>query len=603
MGGVAEMESGFRGAVAQRQQQRMAERGDTADAGRSMMEWALLVPEPKVGALNFEDFPYLVELYSDEVAELEEVVFVKSTQVGMSTQGWRWAGRRVQQFGDTSLYIFPTADHVTDFGDSRIEPSIEASDFLKAQIPGTYVRKKELKRIGLGWLFLRGSNSRAGAQSVDADSVTFDEYNELDPANVPQIERRLTGARQAGRIPRIRRMGIPTGPGEGIDTYLSDSDQRKWHVVCPKCGDEQPLDWWKNVVWTNPGVEGVQRPGHDEYRNAREIEKAWRVCRSCEASLEGVIRGGRWIATNPESKLRGYHVARLIVPRCDLIQMVRASRQTSPAQVIAFYNNDLGLAYAPTETSLDEASILAACSEGGEATQAVRLGPGIYRTAGIDVASERDLNVRVSELRADGARHALWIGTVGSFGEALDLIVRMRVTFFCIDSNPERRLARGMCKELPGRGCLVEYAGPEQRAFEYKEKENILRVNRTEAIDAMMDGIRLLRNIPLRKPPVGYVEQLMAPRRRATINKEEKVVRTYVSMGPDDYAHAEVFDLCAGEMLRMRHQAGLLMEDRPVSDEEIGFERTRLDDPFTVQRRGGDQFDGYDPGLGGEPVL
>src|ERR1700733_9329852 len=146
MGAVAEVESGFRGAVAQKQQQRMAERGETVDAGRSMMEWALLVPEPKVGALNFEDFPYLVELYGDEVAELEECIFVKSTQVGMSTQGWRWAGRRVQQFGDTSLYIFPTADHVTDFGDSRIEPSIEASEFLKAAIRSSAVRQKGLKR-------------------------------------------------------------------------------------------------------------------------------------------------------------------------------------------------------------------------------------------------------------------------------------------------------------------------------------------------------------------------------------------------------------------------------------------------------------------------
>lgn len=590
----ATMEVGFKGAVAQRQQQRAAAQGATE--GRSMMAWSLLAPEPKVGVLNFEDFPYLRELYSDDVAELEECIFIKSTQVGMSTQAWRWAMRRSQQFGDTSLYIFPTADHVTDFGDSRIEPSIEASEFLQAQIPAGFVRKKELKRIGNGWLYLRGSNSRAGAQSVDADSVTFDEYNELDPANVPQIERRLTGARQAGRIPRVRRMGIPTGPGEGIDAYFSASDQRKWHVTCAECGDEQPIEWWKNVRWRNPGVEGVQKPGADEYKTALDVEEAWRCCRSCEATLEPVIRGGRWIATNPESSLRGYHVARLIVPRCDLIQMVKASRQTSPAQVIAFFNNDLGLAYAPTETSLDEEAILAACSHGGEATQTVKYGPGIYRTAGIDVASERDLNVRVSELREDG-RYALWIGTVGSFKEALDLLVRMRVTFFCIDANPERRLARGLCAQLPGRGCLVEYGGPEEMAFRYKEQENIARVNRTEAIDAMMDGIRLLRNIPLRTPPPGYVEQLMAPRRRSQLNKREKVIRTYVSQGPDDYAHAEVFDLVAVEMLRMRHQAGLLLEDRPVSDEEIGFRRMDLDRAF------GQGATGYDGGFGEDPIL
>lgn len=596
MAALVETESDFHAMIAQERVRERAAQGHTSGRGRSMMAWSRLAPEPKVGALNFEDFPYLTELYSDEVAELEECIFEKSTQVGMSSQGWRWAMRRAQQFGDTSLYIFPTADHVTDFGDSRIEPSIEASDFLQAQIPPGYVRKKELKRIGGGWLYLRGSNSRAGAQSVDADSVTFDEYNELDQSNVPQIERRLSGARQAGRTPRIRRMGIPTGPGEGIDAYFAESDRRRWHVTCPACGDEQPLDWWKNVRWRNPGVEGVQRGGHDEFANMRDVESAWRACRSCDASLEEAIRGGRWIATNPDSSLRGYHVARLIVPRCDLKAMVLASRQTSPAQVIAFYNNDLGLAYAPTETSLDEEAILAACSEGGELQEAVRLGPGIYRTAGIDVASERDFNVRVSELHPDG-RYAVWIGTCSSWSEVYELLVRLHVTFFAIDANPERRTARGLIAKLPGRGVLVEYAGPDKPAFAYKELENIVRVNRTEAIDAMMDSIRFLRNKPLRKPPAGYVEQLMAPRRRSQLNKKEQVVRTYVSMGPDDYAHAEVFDLVAGEMLAMRQQAGELVEDRPVSDQEIGFERGELDQPFGTRGAGWGGGD-YDPGFG-----
>lgn len=597
------MNVGLRATVAQKQQQRRAEEGDTD--GRSMMEWAMLAPEPKVGVLDFDRFPYQRELYSDEVAEAEEVVFCKSTQVGMSSLGWRWAMRRAQQFGDTSLYIFPTADHVTQFGDERIEPSIEGSDFLQQQIPAGYVRKKEQKRIGLGWLVLRGSNSKAGAQSVAAQSVTFDEYSDLDNANVPQIERRLSGARQAGLTPRIRRMGIPRGPGEGIDPEWQRSDQRKWHVTCPGCGLVQELDWWKNVRWTTPRIEGVQRGGEDKgWRDKGDIEDVWRACRECGQRFEAdVIGAGEWIATQPESNRIGYHVARLIVPSCDLRAMVEASRETRPSEVIAFYNNDLGLPYATTETCLDEATILAACAEGGELLQSVRIGPGFYRTAGIDVASERDLNVRVSELVAGGGRRAIWIGTLGSWGAVKSLMEQLHVTYFCVDSNPERRPGRGLIAALPGRGCLVEYGGPREAAIRYKEQENIVRVNRTEAIDAMMDSIRLMRNIPLRQPPPGYVEQLQAPRRRAVIDKQEQVVRTYVSQGPDDYAHAEVFDMVAGEMLRMRHQAGLLLEDRPVSDQEIGFERTRLDGPFE-QRQGaqGDGLDGYDAGFGGEEL-
>lgn len=570
----------------------------TAHIHHTMRDWATLAPEPKVGPLNLEDFPYQIEpFYSDEVADLEEVVYLKSTQVGASAGSWRWGMRRAQQYGDTVVYIFPTSDHVTDFGDTRIEPAIEASPFLKRQIPSGHVRKKALKRIGMGWLYLRGSNSKAGAQSVDADVVVFDEYNHLDPSNVPQIERRLSGARQAGRIPRVRRLGIPTGPGEGIDAVFTQSDQRRWHVTCPECQDEQPLDWWKNVRWLNPGQEEVMRSGKDVFANADEVEKAWRACRSCEASLEGVIRTGRWIATQPHRQMRGYHITRLVVPRCDLAQMVKSSRKTKPSEVIAFFNNDLGIAFASTESQLDEDAITAACSHGGDIVSVLPYKPGIFRTAGIDVAGERDINVRISEQSADlQQRRAIYIGTCRDFDELHALLVRYQVTQFAIDGNPERRMARGLIARLPGRGVLVEYGDPRTApSFAYNPLQDKVTVNRTEAIDGMMDSIRMLRNIPLRSPPPGYIEQLMAPRRRVQIDKKERVIRVYVSVGPDDYAHAEVYDLVATEMLRLRLNAGEILEadEREVSDEELGIQRGRFDSPETGLAGG------YDPGFGG----
>ena len=235
--------------------------------------------------------------------------------------------------------------------------------------------------------------------------------------------------------------------------------------------------------------------------------------------------------------------------------------------------------------------------------QAVRPGIGVYRTAGVDQASERDFNVRVSEQGPNGERKAIWIGRLGSWRAVADLMMQLRVTFCAIDAGPERRGARGVIGVLGGRGVLVEYGGPQESAFTYKERENTVRVNRTEAIDAMMDGIRLMRNLPLREPPPGYIAQLMAPRRRATVNpKTEKVVRTYVSLGPDDYAHAEVYDMVAAEMLKLHHQAGALLEDRPVSDQEIGFQRTGLDAPFGGDPRR-DGFGSYDAGFGEEGLL
>ena len=154
------------------------------------------------------------------MALLTELIVQKATQIGMSMLMWRWAAWRADVWGDTVLYVFPTEKHVSKFGDERIEPSIQASPYLTRRIPSEYVRQKQLKRIGNGWLHLQGANSRAGAQSVAADVLVFDEYDELDPGNVEQIERRISGAAAAGRLPRVRRVGIPTIPGFGVDAPL-----------------------------------------------------------------------------------------------------------------------------------------------------------------------------------------------------------------------------------------------------------------------------------------------------------------------------------------------------------------------------------------------
>jgi hypothetical protein len=50
---------------------------------------------------------------------------------------------------------------VNEFGDERIEPAIEGSDYLMSRIPAHFVRTKKLKRIGRGWVYFRGAKSRS----------------------------------------------------------------------------------------------------------------------------------------------------------------------------------------------------------------------------------------------------------------------------------------------------------------------------------------------------------------------------------------------------------------------------------------------------------
>lgn len=575
------------------------------------LEWNELIPVPQVGPLRLDDFPFQREWYSQPIIEAEEVVWMKSSQVGLSEYAWRWGTHRADRFADTCIYSFPSADHVREFGDQRIEPAIEESGYLRSRIRAKWVKHKTLKRIGAGWLVLRGTKSKAGAQSTAAQSLVFDEYDLLETENRAQMERRIRGARQLGKRPRVRRFGNPTIPGEGIDSVFAGSDQRKWIVTCAECGHAQEVTWEDNVRWRSTPDGEVLRPGTDTFELGEEkrVHEAWRECSRCEERLD--VRLGEWVAQVPDAPVIGYHVTQLIVPNADLKGLVVGSRVTKPGDVEAFYNNDLGLPFSPSEASLDIASIIAACERGGELQHGYA--GASPTTMGIDVASERDLTARIDEqLPAEhpnvpNPRRALWIGPLKDFQQAADLIAAFNVQIVAIDSMPERRMARALQATFPGRVVLVEYNN-DDRAEPIKISEMTdehhpalppgvplkVSVNRTETFDAMMDGIRQLRNLPLRDPPPHYQAHLLAPKRR-TVEKPttKRKERVYVSTGPDDYAHTENYCLVATELWRARigmQTQAEAQEERHLPDEQFGFKRLDL--------AGGS--DTYDPGLGGD---
>lgn len=584
------------------QEQAAARREDFESTRRPMLDYAKLIPEQD-RPMELEpggDWAFQIEpFYSDVVAAAREVVYKKSTQVGASAGTVRWGVRECDQYGRRVIYTFPTDTHVRDFGDERIEPSIEASPYLRKRIPAGYVKNKHLKRIGRGFLYLRGAKSRTGAQSIGGGSIVFDEYDELEPRIVEQFERRLSGAKQRGEAPRLRRLGIPTAPGFGIDRLYDESDQREWHVTCPDCGHEQTIEWARNVRWTMPGDDTVYRAGHDAENipDPKSVGDVWRCCGECAASLEGkAIREGRWIARNPGAETIGYYVHRLIVPNTDLHEIVRNSRKTSPAGVEAFHNNDLGLAYSPVEAHLTEKQILAACSYGLYPQDYYR-GPRPV-VAGLDVASERDLSLWVDVLQEDGRAQALCIRELKSFEDVIPLMDAYMIRLLVIDSMPERRMARSIAARFPGRVVLAEYVVPrfgdqQPDALAFDPKKNIVKLNRTEVFDASFEAVRQARSNPLKEPPPGFVEQLQAPKRRTETDDQDRTKRVYVtppSMA-DDYAHAGNYVTAARELYKLMVHAGIITEQargKPHGPQEAGFRQHRLNE----------LSDDYTPGFG-----
>jgi hypothetical protein len=278
----------------------------------------------------------------------------------------------------------------------------------------------------------------------------------------------------------------------------------------------------------------------------------------------------------PDRDVRGYHVSRLIVPQLDVKALLRDSRHSDPARRQAFYNKDLGEEYAAADARLTPDLIRAAQRE-----YAYPSGPATDRwvTMGVDVASTRGLHVRVSEHLSSGEKLACLIAEVPGFESLYDLMDRYAVDMCVIDAQPERRLASAFAAQCDGRVYLATYSQTgTAEPLRVDIADRRVSISRVDAIDETLDLIRRQRNLLPRELPPGYASHLQAVVRATERDRSGRPRAVYRSLGPDDYLHAEVFDVSALNILEYHGLLRKLQKTEYVFLDDLipEFERSSL---------------------------
>jgi hypothetical protein len=557
--------------------------------------------------LNFNVFPFQPEMYAvfgDR--RYRQVVCRKCTQIGMTELSLRWAIFEADHYGSRVLYVFPTLNDVYDFSDERVTPLFEADDYLRERVRKPF--NKGLKKIGIGFVYLRGSENKRGLDSVAADALVLDEYDTLNQANIPDAERRLSSPLSAGLI---RRVGVPSHPDFGIGQAYDRSDRRKWLVQCHECegfhgvdqetnepliAPEEDAGWQELNFWRNV----YRHDGELAHKCARTDDETFYVgCENCAAPLD--VGAGVWMAQRPEAKVPGFHVSRLMVPITRLEEIVEASRKTSPYEVMVFYTKDLGLPYSAKSARLTPEDIAAAVSMGTSWNQGTPLRMVPYYLGdnpvvmGVDVASERALNVVIYELVSDAQQRLLWAGEIDdddegpAFAKLPDLMHRYRVSMAGIDHLPERKLARGFANAFPGRVYLVKYATGQKVPWVVDDPDAMSSHWRFIMFDTVMDEFRRFVHLLPEDLPDGYVGHLTANTRKVVENEvtREKTV-VWEAIRADDYGQAEVYCLSARELYYRK----LLLDDagrdeETVLDDHMPFKRSSVNALDDIAYRAG----------------
>lgn len=534
-------------------------------------DWAEGVVTAKGKPLDFAQFPYqrqLYEVFGDPT--VRKAVVMKAVQIGASEMLVRFMLYFASRLPLTLLYLFPADRQLKDFRDMRIKPLIEQNGHLQPLLGE--VDNAGLLRFGRSNCVLRGAQSRWNVLSVDADVVCFDEYDELDPANVAEAELRVA----ASELALLRYVGVPSEPASGIARLFDESDQREWQVKCGGCGQLQTLDFDRNVRWREDG---------DRILDAR------RVCAECGERLD--VRAGKWLARYPDREIPGFHVHALMCHDIDLERLIRDSKRQTPASRKRFYNNRLGLPYADKADGLDRGTLVA-CQEAGRdwnGGRPLRMQPDYVGrnlvTMGIDVASRRPSNARISEHLdlgdvARGMKRCLWTGPVGTIDEMVALVQRYQVDFACIDAQPAYDVARELARVFPDRIYYVYYTTGRER-FAVDRIQQAVSVNRNWVIDEMVWLMHSQRNLLPEDLPDDWIDQVTAPRRLTNRDEYGRTTVRWSNRGrADDYFHAEVFDfaasLVAGQRLFVERLYAESETYVPIEDVIEGFQSCRLAD-------------------------
>jgi len=283
-----------------------------------------------------------------------------------------------------TLIVVPTDRLLVRWVHQRLRPMIEGAADL-ANLLAVSKSRDGTNRIDMvdypgGILYLTTAGSAANLKSDSICYVICDEADEYewdvggrgDPLG-------LIESRQSN-FPRRKLLifSTPTVKGTSrIEGEWNTSDQRRYHVQCPTCGEMQTLEWehlhWKtdlSQVWYTCAVNG---------------------CTIEERDKTAMLAQGVWIAAHPDRRTRGYHLSALYAPLglgyswTELAtQWDRCADNDELKQT--FINERLGLPYEDRRTNVMWSDI----AHRAEPYPLRQLPPGaLLLTAGVDTQDDR----------------------------------------------------------------------------------------------------------------------------------------------------------------------------------------------------------------------
>jgi len=273
-----------------------------------LSEWAeqrlYLSPEASAlpGRFRFERACYQRDVFdalSD--SDIRKVVIMAASQTMKTQSILTFIGFIIDLDPAPVLVVQPTLKMAKTFSKDRIDTMLRDVSSLKGKVADKRERDggntAMHKVFAGGALTIATANSPSDLAARPIRYLFFDEVDRYEPTTegdpVEIAEKRTTTYWNSKEV-------LVSSPGDEeisrIAKEYEKSDKRVFMVPCHSCGAEQQLTW-KGVKW----LKG-------------QPETARYECEHCQTMWDDIQRNtnvsyGRWVRTNPSSKVAGFHIS------------------------------------------------------------------------------------------------------------------------------------------------------------------------------------------------------------------------------------------------------------------------------------------------------
>lgn len=414
------------------------------------------------------------EYIRDVIRDLSPVIVVpKAAQTAFTVTALVKSLHFVVERKLNGLYLLPTKTHAIPFVQSRVDPIIESNEFLRNSFSRVDNRLHKQTKFANN-LYIRGTNIERELQEVPVDFQVWDERDRMVEDNLEEARHRMDGS----RFKRLFMLSTPTVPGHGIDaedTWWA-SDQHRWEIACPHCSRYQVLSWDENFKLGDKPEECVIECGlcHKEISD----EDRW----AANAT-------GRWVATNLQGTIRGYHISQMNSPVQTAPEIAKGwfTGQKNIRKLRTFFNANLGLPFVAPGDQFTPELLDKACVR-GYSLGGIPDGP-VY--VGIDIGTH--IHVK-AYTRSRGGIQKLWqMKIFREWGELDNFLSGLTSWVGVVDAHPEKRAARDLAIKYHGKLWVgFEMHRPQTQelaAFQplkYGEAGKVI-IDRTMAFDTVIN--------------------------------------------------------------------------------------------------------------------